>query len=175
MAEQLAALARCAQWLGEVHGVDELAVPAQMRDAMMDVHERLEMWGPGDIPNAERALSTDVISFFTALFAEMAEPDRGVQGDFRGTQTVRFVRWMREGTMQGAAVAGTPTAQVVTAECKADMLAQGARFPGDLMWLELAMWLGRNVAPKEIVGGQHAAPPQMMDGGKQAKKLGLEM
>jgi uncharacterized membrane protein YgcG len=161
------------QWLGEVHGLDLLVVPVLQRDALMDAATRLLMWGRGDIPGVGRAMSADSVAFFTALFVEMAEPARGIAGDFRGTPTIRFVRWAREGAMPELAV-GATTPVIITRECQADMDAQGALFPRFLLWLELAMYLGRHVAEKELVGGQHAAPAQMMDGGKQAKKVGIE-
>jgi hypothetical protein len=161
------------EWLGEVHGVDSLTVPAAQRAALMDAAVRLVMWGRGDVPGVGRALSPDTVALFTTLFVEMAEPARGIVGDFRGTPTIRFIRWVREGVMQELAAGALPKA-VITRECQEDMEAQGALDPGFLLWLELAMYLGRHVAEKELVGGQHMAPPQMMDGGKAAKKLGVE-
>jgi hypothetical protein len=160
--------------LGEWHGEDRMVLPVPLREALMDGATRLEMRGRGDIPNAERPLSADAVALFNALIMEMAEPARGIAGDVRGAEGERFVRWMQEGTLQTPAKLALAVRPVVTPQCQADMAAQGAAEPEYLMWLDLTLHLGRHVGEGELEGGQHALPPQMMEGAKLARKLGAE-
>jgi hypothetical protein len=163
-----------AEWLGEVHGEDRMVLSVPLREALMDGATRLSMWGRGDIPNAERPLSADAVALFKALIMEMAEPARSIAGDFRGAEGERFVRWMQEGTLQTPAKLALAVRPVVTPQCQADMAAQGAAEPEYIRWLDLTLLLGRHVGEGELEGGQHALPPQMMEGAKLARKLGAE-
>jgi hypothetical protein len=163
------------EWLGGTRGT--LVLPAPLQEALLESAERLQMWELADRPEATEKLSDDVVRFFEMLFTEMAEPARGITGVFTGTPFLRFVRWLRAGTLLESA-ASTPAAghgeQAVTEECKRDMAAQGATAPEQIRWLSLGMHLGRSVSSDELKGGQHAAPPQMMEGAKMAKKFGVE-
>ena len=59
---------------------------------------------------------------------------------------------------------------VVTAECLADLKAQGMSSLKDLLWFELTIHLGRPAGGKELDGGGYRQPPSAMQGAKDAKK-----
>jgi hypothetical protein len=167
-----------ADWLGENR--EGTALSPEFIAALIDGAVRLDLFGLEDRPVTNRPLDKDTADFFRQCIAEIADPANG-GAVFRESQTTKFIKWLRLGTYQEPVhVAGTATssamvaALAVTAECTADIIAQGATLPTCLTFLELSMYLGRGVTELETRGGQHGAPAQMMEGGKAAVKFKMQ-
>ena len=170
------------EWLGERRGRNgRVVVPANVQASLVELATRLRGWSAADIPDPDELLTDDDIRLWGALFEDMRDDAGGINADYTGSVFLRFVLWMRAGTLSPTQASSATTtaataavAEEVTAECKADMLAQGALAPEDLMWLELGVLVARSATTAELKGGQHAGPAQMMEGGKMAKKHSVE-
>jgi hypothetical protein len=141
----------------------------------IDVYTRAAQIGlyyEDDIPSTKEAAMPIVKDLWEGVAVEMKE--RNEDNGLSKLDMIRFKTWLQLTPEADEPLGGmTPKSFEVTNACKADMVAQGAWCPWHIAWFELSLFLGRAATGAELKGWQHGAPPQIMEGGKLAKKLGL--
>ena len=77
------------------------------------------------------------------------------------TLPTRFIRWLKSFGEED--VDGTPSLGLGTPSetAQADMKAQGAETLGDLMWLEVSLFLGRPAGSRELAGVEAGSWPEV--------------
>ena len=169
-------------WLGVAVMIDGIATELNDRTkTVLRAGFAEGVWDVMDVPSMaleEPALKTKV-ALWMAILADSAAAIIPAPLVPAGDK-LRLEGWLRTRYQVVGVSAATPVMAALSAECAADLLAQGMDGAmggiGALKGLELSIYLGRACAADETVGGAYAQPPHSMAGAvasaKASKGLG---
>ena len=171
-------MADIAEWLGGKFGRDGAK---ELRAEMVQnftIGAAAKVWALDDVPPPEKEGTLDgaemarCIKFVSTILVDCHKA-RGSTDPPSAVEFARLEDWLTgrysfvDVTM---ATASKAAAAATSAECQADLAAQGMTDLNTLLFVELSKELGRPVGASETEGGAYRSPPTIMKGATAAKK-----